>query len=1203
MNISSIFSRMALAGAMAMGALTAAAEEPIITFHTTVYEGAAENNAFHFYLGAKEPTYVDVDCGFGSIETEVGVATFDPEAGGISGTAITCTVSSEGIVRVYGDASKIDYIDMEGCYITDISFPTLTEVEILNLSCNEFKSLDLSHMTKLQALYVNNNPFDESPLVIGANKPDLTILTMSIIDNLDPSFDLSDYPAMRSFEAWHVPSLTRLDPTNCPNLLQISADYTNISSIDVSKNPNLLILNVADTKVTELDLSNNVYLTELYCGHMAAGYGDYAMTSLDVSMLPNLQRLFCQGNALTTLDVSANPKLTDLYCSHNLLTSLSLDANPALINVNIAMNYMTFATMPLPRETFDEFIYYQHPIAVDRSYAVGTTIDFSDQVLREGSETQGFLFKVSEEDPEFPVQLEDEYFTYADGKITLNQTVADSVRVTFINTLYPDYPISTSKFMVKTASEMGKPSPVAQFSYYPTVKNLEISVGMQGASAENPLKFMVDFGNGELVEFTATTVGLPETPNVTGTRTGRVTIYMPENYDISALGINGQRLMTVDLSAAVTLADLSLVNCQLPAIDLSWNRCLKNLNLEGNGLSTIDLDGPNGNYGKNVLSDINLSRNRLSEFTLGTRTCVKKLDISDNQFAEFDLLKFSAATDINVSGNSLIEVDLRDLESIVNLNVADNNITEISLPDYLPLQSLNIAGNNFKFGALPQPGVCAEYVYAPQAPIALPEKAPSINLSSNYLDLDGNVTQYKWVMDATGEEVPAGKINLNGDGLFIFADPDLGMVRCEMTHASFPDFKDADVYTTTPVQTAPTPTHVFASFTTLEDGVADLTMSGVVPETAVYIDWENNGYLEQYVLGTDPANFMAATKAGAEVKCYSYDDNDNVKVFSLYSAKLGNMDASPMKSLIHFSCAYAGLTADKIKLPSSRDVLQEISLAGNAIEEIDLGELNALRMLNLSQNKLTTYDATPFKKLQALYLANNELTSVTLNNPVLWECALVGNKLETVDLSRVPAMRQLYLTNNLLSELDVTKMPSLLYLYIDRNRFTFRTLPLLSNYKEYVYGNQEMLEVTPQDGYIVDLSSQSTCHDVPTVYTWYIDSPYYDEEGNLVGENLYEGEEYTLDNGVTTFLKPFTHIMCVMTNPVLPAIALYTNFIDVNPAQGALDEVVASDTLPARWFNLNGVCVAVTAPGERPSLAPGIYIRLTTAGATKVLVD
>ena len=520
---------MALAGAMTMGFLTASAEEPIITFHTNVYDNTGETNAFHFYLGAKEPIYVDVDCGFGSIETEVGEAVFDSETGGISATVITCTVSEEGMVRIYGDASKIDYIDMEGCYISDISFPQLTEVEIINLSYNELNALDLSHMTKLQSIDVSRNPFTaETPLVIGANKPDLAILDISIIDYIDQSFNLSDYPAMRSFLAWSVRDLKTIDPTGCPYLLQLSADLSGISSIDVSKNPSLMILNVADTKVTELDLSNNPYLTELYCGHRAAGFENYKMTSLDLSNKSELQRLFCEGNALTTLDVSGCPKLINLSCTNNLLTELNIDACPNIATLNVMNNLMDFSTLPLPRETFNEYYYTQCPIAMARSYAVGTKLDFSDKVLREGSVTRAFLFQVSEESPNTPEMLPEDYYSYENGTFTLLKTVTDSVYVTFINDIFQDYPMTTSKFLVKEESEMGKPNPVIDLSFYPTVKQVSLSVGLQGATSENPKTFKVDFGNGELVDFTATTNELPLAPNVTGTRTGHVIIYMPE---------------------------------------------------------------------------------------------------------------------------------------------------------------------------------------------------------------------------------------------------------------------------------------------------------------------------------------------------------------------------------------------------------------------------------------------------------------------------------------------------------------------------------------------------------------------------------------------------------------------------------------------------------------------------------------------------
>ncbi len=193
---------LAMALAAAGTALSAPAQtpsgEPIIEFQTTLYEDMAAANAFHFVIGAKADTYIDVDCGYGSVEVEVGPAVFDQETQAITGTTVTGSVSSEGKVRIYGDASLIDYLDLEGCYITDISFPALTEVAILNLNHNLLKRLDLSHMANLEALYISDNPFGESPLVVGPGKPKLTIIDMSLLGGLDESFNFSDYPALVS---------------------------------------------------------------------------------------------------------------------------------------------------------------------------------------------------------------------------------------------------------------------------------------------------------------------------------------------------------------------------------------------------------------------------------------------------------------------------------------------------------------------------------------------------------------------------------------------------------------------------------------------------------------------------------------------------------------------------------------------------------------------------------------------------------------------------------------------------------------------------------------------------------------------------------------------------------------------------------------------------------------------------------------------
>ena len=237
--------------------------EPVIVIHTNAYVNNGEINEFTLMIGANtEGQYVDVDCGFGKVEYELALAAYDTESSGIQGTAIPCKVSPEGLVKIYcDDPSVIDYFNGDGCAITQIDFAQCPNLGILSLNHNELKGLDLTPNTNLKAIYISDNEFTEAtPLVIGANKPNLTILELSIIKYMDPNFNISDYPNLMSVDFYHNEGIYSLDPTGCPKLLRLTADLTHIQSIDVSQNPELLILNVSDTGVKELDLSNNTKL-------------------------------------------------------------------------------------------------------------------------------------------------------------------------------------------------------------------------------------------------------------------------------------------------------------------------------------------------------------------------------------------------------------------------------------------------------------------------------------------------------------------------------------------------------------------------------------------------------------------------------------------------------------------------------------------------------------------------------------------------------------------------------------------------------------------------------------------------------------------------------------------------------------------------------------------------------------------------------
>ena len=80
---------------------------------------------------------------------------------------------------------------------------------------------------------------------------------------------------------------------------------------------------------------------------------------------------------------------------------------------------------------------------------------------------------------------------------------------------------------------------------------------------------------------------------------------------------------------------------------------------------------------------------------------------------------------------------------------------------------------------------------------------------------------------------------------------------------------------------------------------------------------------------------------------------------------------------------------------------------------------------------------------------------------------------------------------------------------------------------------------------MVDLSDQVKVGTTNTTYRWFLNVPVLNEFGELEGEELILDTEYTLNNGVTKFLKDFEGVMCVMTNAALPNVFICTNLMDV----------------------------------------------------------
>ena len=1178
-----IFNLLAVAIMMAVMPFAAKAQtsaEPIITFKSNIYDTYGTSNAFSLVIGSLDTCYVDVDCGFGAIEYELVPATYDEGSGSMTGTYIECSVSKNGIVKIYGDASKIDYLNASGCYIDWIEFADGVKLDILDLSHNELKKLDLTKQTELRALYLSDNPFTkENPLTITAPKPNLYILEASIIDHMDPNFDLKDFPNMMSVDFYANYSLSHIDPTGCPYLQRLTIDVTNVSSVDVSQNPNLLILNVSDTKVTSVDVSKNSYLRELYCAHSGSFNNEYKFEKLDVTNNPNLRYLFCSGNKLTELDLTKNSKLQYLDASDNYLTSIDLSScSSSLYQVYLNKNCMDYAVLPVNPGTWNTYYYNQRPMQLPKSYPVGAEIDLSKRVIREGTTTSVAVYAISEYNDSISELLDNSYYKYSDGKLTITKLHVDSMQVVFGNSLFDENNLVTTKFLVKNASEYGKPSKVFEFtSNRYEGDDIAFGVGVEGATPENPIEFFVDLGNQNLVPFTATSSTVPATPNVVGKMAGygAVAIYIPDEVTITAIDVKDIVMYSVDVTKLASLRELNLINTGLYTIDLSWNRCLRSLNLSGNNFYTIDLSGPNNSYSKNLLTDINLSHNKLAEVTLNDMRAIRNLDLSYNNLSKaISFYNGDYVESINFSHNEFFELDFTYCYALKSLDVSHNKLATIIMPEASVLEYFACNNNLFTISTLPDHGnlTDANYIYAPQEDFQIATKGPGVDLRE--LNRAG-VTTYVWKKE-NGEALVEGVDYTNKNGLASFINTTMGKVYCEMTNALYPSFAGDKAYKTTLIEAAGMPTNLIASFKTVNEGDSvSLSLAAAKAGTALYIDWNGDNTVSQYLLGDTYKLFGATTTAGAEVKVYTYEPTEAITVFSMGGAKLESFDGSKLTDAINITVSGAGLS--EIKLPEGSKNLQELALDGNKFTSFDFSKYPALWSIAIDKNKLTTVDLTNNANVQIFSAAQNELTEIKFNNPKMWALYLDNNNFTEIDLSGAKNIQQMSLSHNYLKKLNVDILPKLIALAIDHNEFTFATLPLhKSTYVVYYYYNQAPIDAVCVDGK-VDLSDQIKVGETPTKYQWFIGVPAVSEEGELQGEELYIDDEYTLENGVTTFLKSFEGVMCVMTNTELPNVFIYTDLMDVTSTSGV--EAINGDNNVAVTVVGNDVIVKATEAG------------------------
>lgn len=499
------------------------------------------------------------------------------------------------------------------------------------------------------------------------------------------------------------------------------------------------------------------------------------------------------------------------------------------------------------------------------------------------------------------------------------------------------------------------------------------------------------------------------------------------------------------------------------------------------------------------------------------------------------------------------------------------------------LENLDVSSNAFDFSTLPSRSLADTYTYAPQNDIVIPHIGPGVDLSTNNLN---GVTNYVWKRTAADSSLTLGTDYTVQKGQTRFLSPVFGTsVYGLMTNAAFPGL----TLRTSSIKAAGMPTHLLATMQITEASQGQLIMTAKSPATNIFIDWKGDGVeLHSYIVGNTATGFEVSATRAATAKVYAYDASADLTVFSITGIKMSEVDLTPLPNLICATVRDAGL--NNIILPKNAPII-EINLDGNNLKTVDFTAYPDLVFLALNNNKLEAFDASPYQNLQVLGLIGNDIKTLTLNNPKMWSLSASDNEISEIDFTNAKNLDQIAIDGNLLTSIDITKLNSLRVLFIDRNKFKFSTLPVGDHLSLFTYADQYPLEATVNDGR-VDLSSEAEVRGEATTYCWYLNYPDYDENGELVGEELYVDDEYMVENGVTTFLVGINDVVCILTNPLYPNLVLFTPLMNIpGPPAGIHD---AQTT--ASGVKVEGNSIVVNAPAGKDLTicsASGVLLRKT----------
>lgn len=224
--------------------------------------------------------------------------------------------------------------------------------------------------------------------------------------------------------------------------------------------------------------------------------------------------------------------------------------------------------------------------------------------------------------------------------------------------------------------------------------------------------------------------------NVSGTVSGdgKVKIYGDNIvYFECSSRVDGAQVLSLDVTKATTLKDLTANTNKLASIDLTKNTELEKLTINNNQLTSIDISKCTKlttlDITNNLLTAIDITKNQaLQTLRIGQNKLTGDLDLSTNPTIKSVYALTNKLTSVKIGNNTaskpyfsfnynkLTSIDASGINDAKNaiLFLIGNQLTEIKLPS-AQMKTLNISKNNFTLATLPDATTAAKgFTYAPQ---------------------------------------------------------------------------------------------------------------------------------------------------------------------------------------------------------------------------------------------------------------------------------------------------------------------------------------------------------------------------------------------------------------------------------------------------------------------------------------------------------